>query len=211
MSQIKKLKEITEKHIKCLDKDNLNKIARETSLIQLKALERFSNVYLEDSTQIELSERLSEEFKGMGGSASKSSIKLDVLYEATHHLLKKVFITGGSYSDQKNGAKVLNEIQEGDLIIRDLGYFDLSVSGSIQEKKAYYLSRLFKGVKVYLSPDSDAEAIDLVSHVKKRIDQKGFIDMRVYLGEERICSRLVAYCTPETERAYFPKTQRAGM
>lgn len=34
MSQPKRLKEITEKYIKCFDEDNLNKIARETFFVQ---------------------------------------------------------------------------------------------------------------------------------------------------------------------------------
>ncbi len=278
MSQLEKIKEITEKHIKCLDKDNLDKIACETSFIQrstnkvsgkdfvelmtielfdkgiisleglcdilrekspesdispqalsekinsenavaflestldaiykeqlrtklekipIEVLEQFPNVYIEDSTQIELNEHLSEEFKGVGGSASKSSIKIDLLYEARSNTLKKVLITEGTYPDQKNGASVLSQIQEGDLIIRDLGYFELSGFRNIQERKAYYLSRLFKSAKVYLSSNPQAEAIDLTAYVKKRIGNKCFIDMEVYLGEERVCSRLITYRTPE--------------
>ena len=46
--------------------------------IPLEVLEQFSNVYLQDSTQIELNEHLSEEFRGVGGSASKSSLKIDL-------------------------------------------------------------------------------------------------------------------------------------
>jgi len=67
---------------------------------------------LQDSTQIALNEHLAEEFKGAGGSASKSSVKIDLLYEAVHHILKEVSITKGTYPDQKNGAKVLKHIGE---------------------------------------------------------------------------------------------------
>nr|CAJ70752.1 hypothetical protein kusta0007 [Candidatus Kuenenia stuttgartiensis]CAJ72488.1 hypothetical protein kustd1743 [Candidatus Kuenenia stuttgartiensis]CAJ72868.1 hypothetical protein kustd2123 [Candidatus Kuenenia stuttgartiensis]CAJ72978.1 hypothetical protein kustd2233 [Candidatus Kuenenia stuttgartiensis]CAJ74071.1 hypothetical protein kuste3311 [Candidatus Kuenenia stuttgartiensis] len=164
--------------------------------IPFVALEQFSNVYLQDSTQIALNEHLAEEFKGTGGSASKSSVKIDLLYEAVHHILKEVSITKGTYPDQKNGAKVLKHIGERDLLLRDLGYFDLSVLGDIEGKGAYYLSRFFKSTKVYLSADPGAEAIDLVSYVKKHIGNKGLADMEVYLGEERICSRLIAYRAP---------------
>lgn len=230
MSQPKKLKEITEKYIKCFDEDNLNKIARETSFVQrstnkvsgrdfveltsvehfdsgiisleglsdilrrkspesditpqalskkinsknavaflertleaiykeqvapklekipLEVLKQFSNVYLQDSTQIEINEHLSEEFRGVGGSAGKSSLKRDLLYEATRHILKKVFITEGTYPDQKNGARVLDQILEGDLIIRDLGYFDLSVPHFHEDKIRRYRGKrslLFKSL-----------------------------------------------------------------
>jgi hypothetical protein len=68
---------------------------------------------------------------------------------------------------------------------------------TIEEKNAYYLSRLFKSVNVYLSSDSDAESIDLTSYVKKQVDASGFMDMEVYLGEERVCCRLISYRVPE--------------
>jgi len=165
--------------------------------IPLEVLKPFLNVYIQDSTQIELNEYLSEEFSGVGGSASKSALKIDLLYEAINHILKKVIITEGTYPDQKNGANVMNHIQEGDLIIRDLGYFDLSVLESIEDKNAYYLSRLFKSAKVYLSPESHAESIDLASYVRKHIDNSGFMDMEVYLGGERVGCRLISYRVPE--------------
>ncbi len=174
-----------------------NQLRPKLEKIPLEVLKLFSNVYLQDSTQIELNEHLSEEFSGVGGSASKSALKIDLLYEAINHILKEVTITEGTYADQKNGANVMSHIQERDLIIRDLGYFDLSVLESIEEKKAYYLSRLFKSAKVYLSQESHAESIDLASYVRKHIDNSGFMDMEVYLGGERVCCRLISYRVPE--------------
>lgn len=165
--------------------------------IPLEILEPFMNVYIQDSTQIELNEHLSEEFSGVGGSASKSALKIDLLYEAINHILKTVSITEGTYPDQKNGANIMSQIQGGDLIIRDLGYFDLSVLESIEDKNAYYLSRLFKSAKVYLSSESHADPVDLTSYVRKQIDNNGFIDMKVYLGKERVGCRLISYRVPE--------------
>ncbi len=174
-----------------------NQLRPKLEKIPLEVLKLFSNVYLQDSTQIALNEHLSEEFSGVGGSASKSALKIDLLYEAINHVLKEVTITEGTYADQKNGATVVSHIQERDLIIRDLGYFDLSVLESIEDKKAYYLSRLFKSVNVYLSCELHAESIDLTSYVRNRIADSGFMDMKVYLGEERVGCRLITYRVPE--------------
>lgn len=174
-----------------------NQLRPKLEKIPLEVLKLFSNVYLQDSTQIELNEHLSEEFSGVGGSASKSALKIDLLYEAINHILKGVTITEGTYADQKNGANVMSHIQERDLIIRDLGYFDLSVLESIEEKKAYYLSRLFKSVKVYLSQKSHAESIDLASYVRRHIGNSGVMDMEVYLGGEMVGCRLISYRVPE--------------
>ena len=52
-------------------------------------LDIFERVFLQDSTQIKLSEKLSEFFKGSGGSASKSLLKIDLLYELHSEALRK--------------------------------------------------------------------------------------------------------------------------
>ncbi len=182
---------------KILERIYKNQLRPKLEKIPLEVFKLFPNVYLQDSTQIELNEHLSEEFSGVGGSASKSALKIDLLYETINHILKEVTITEGTYADQKNGANVMGHIQERDLIIRDLGYFDLSVLESIEDKKAYYLSRLFKSVKIYLSSESQAEAIDPAAYVRKRIGNIGFMDMKVYLGAERVGCRLVSYRVPE--------------
>lgn len=182
---------------KALENIYKNQLRPKLEKIPLEVLEAFSNVYIEDSTQIELNEHLSEEFRGSGGSASKSALKLDLLYDVINHILKEVIIRGGTYPDQKIGAEVMNHIEEGDLIIRDLGYFDLSELESMEYKQAYYLSRLFKATKVYLSSELDSEAIDLPSYVRGQISTRGIMDIKVYLGAERVCCRLISYRAPE--------------
>ncbi len=278
MPELKEIKKLAEKHIKCLEETNLDEIARDTSFVQrstnkvsgsdflelmtiehfdeatisleglcdvlrrksinvdispqalnakinskeavsflkktleniytdqvrpkqekipIELLESFQNVYIQDSTQIELNEHLSEEFKGSGGSASKSSLKIDLLYDVTNHTLKEVSITDGTYPDQKNGSNILKELQEGDLIIRDLGYFVVSVIEEIDCKGVFYLSRLFKGANVYLSPEFESEAIDLPAYVSEKIGNRSCMDMEVYIGAERAWSRLICYRAPE--------------
>ncbi len=182
---------------KTLENVYANQLRPKVSKIPLKALESFSNVYIQDSTQIELNEHLSEEFKGSGGDASKSALKIDVLYDVINHILKEVNITKGTYPDQKNGTNVMGQIEEGDLIIRDLGYFVVLLIEAIDSKKAFYLSRLFKGVNVYLSAELKSKAINLPAYVSEKIGNRGCMDMEVYIGAERVCSRLICYRAPE--------------
>ena len=50
-------------------------------------LASFGRVFLEDSTPCCLHEKLAEACKGSGGSASRSTVKIDVIYELlSHHL-----------------------------------------------------------------------------------------------------------------------------
>ena len=60
---------------------------------------------------------------------------------------------------------------------------------------AWYLSRLCKGVEVYL--EAQAEALDLVAYLQKHYPNDDVIDLPVSLGQERVSCRLLAYHLPE--------------
>ncbi len=55
-------------------------------------------------------------------------------------------------------------VKEGDLIIRDLGYHSIDTFSAIQEKSAYFLSRLSLPTKIW---DLDGGEIDLLSFARK--------------------------------------------
>ena len=114
-----------------------------------EALDRFKRVFLQDSTQIKLSEKLSEFFKGCGGKASKSILKIDLLYELHRDEIENILITDGKEPDQTLAATASSHLCEGDLIIRDLGYFSLAKLKDIVEAGADYLSRLLSSVQVF--------------------------------------------------------------
>ena len=52
------------------------------------------------------------------------------------------------------------------MVIRDLGYFNLSNFSKIVNKKAYFLSRLSKSVNVYLNK-SDEQPLNLIEYLEK--------------------------------------------
>ncbi|MBU3915333.1 hypothetical protein KKA14_07345 [bacterium] len=57
-----------------------------TEKISLPVFNHFGRVFLQDSTQMSLHEDLAQEFKGSGGGASKSSLKIDLIYELKRFL-----------------------------------------------------------------------------------------------------------------------------
>lgn len=157
----------------------------------------FARVLLEDSTQCSLHEKLAEEFKGSGGSASTSALKLDVIYEVIHHSLLEVHLSDGKAADQGQALAIVPHLRAGDLVLRDLGYLSLESLRQIESHGACYLSRLKKGVDVYLEAHAQAEALDLVTHLRQHYPNDDLIDLAVYLGQERVSCRLVAYRLPE--------------
>ena len=99
----------------------------------------FTDVHLEDSTQFELHEKVIEEYKGSGGSASKAAMKLNVVYSMIHNTISHLDIVSGVTSDQTLSKNVRKLIKKGELWIRDLGYFNIFDMFAIVKKGAYYL------------------------------------------------------------------------
>jgi hypothetical protein len=161
------------------------------------ALAAFGRVLLEDSTQCRLHEQLAEAFKGSGGSASASAVKIDLIYDVLHHSLLELHLCDGTAADQGRALAIIAHLRAGDLVLRDLGYLTLESLRQIEAQEAWYLSRLSKGVDVYLKADAQAPALALVEHLERFYPDDSVIDLPVSLGHERVPSRLLAYRLPE--------------
>ena len=154
------------------------------------ALAPFGRVLLEDSTQCRLHEKLAEALKGSGGSASTSAVKIDLIYEVLHHSLLEMHLSDGTAADQGRALAIIPHLRASDLVLRDLGYLSLESLREIEARGAWDLSRLKKGVEVYL--EAQAEALDLVAHLQQHYPDDEVIDLAVYLGQERVSCRLIA-------------------
>ncbi|MCP4344074.1 MAG: IS4 family transposase [Desulfobacterales bacterium] len=182
-----------------------------TSEISPDLLSPFGRVFLEDSTQVALHEKLADDFKGSGGSAGKSALKIDLTYEVKQDILHKILISGGSTNDQSRAEEIPAEIQENDLILRDLGYFSLKSLEKVGKKGAFFLSRLPRGVNVYLSDDDDASPVSLPEYLDKKFAYLPVIEVYVYLGQQKLFCRLIAYRVPdETVNERQRKAHRNG-
>jgi hypothetical protein len=161
------------------------------------SLTAFGRVFLEDSTQCRLHAQLAEAFKGSGGSASRATVKVDVIYDLRHHQLHACTVTDGRAADQGLATTILSLLRAGDLVIRDLGYFSVEALHQIATKDAWFLSRLSSTVAVYTTAEATAEAVALVDHVQPTVAPHGVGDFAVYLGATRLPCRLLAYRLPE--------------
>jgi hypothetical protein len=89
--------------------------------------------------------------------------------------------------------RVLRFIKPNDLIVRDLGYFSISTFKAIDLAGAYFLSRLKAGVHFYLN-EKDKEPLDLSEYLKRKIFfDVNVIEVKGYLGKEKVPARLVIY------------------
>lgn len=113
--------------------------------VQMDFLSRFSGVFIQDSTVINLPNEMSGMFKGTGGSAGKSSVKIDFQMDMQGTACQ-MDIRGGTSSDNTQAVK---NPQNGALYIRDLGYFNIDFFSLIIKAGAYFLSRLKSKTAIY--------------------------------------------------------------
>jgi hypothetical protein len=164
--------------------------------LPLGALAPFGRVLLEDSTQCSLHEKLAATFKGSGGSASASAVKIDLIYDVLHHSLLEMHLSDGTAADQGRALAILPHLRPDDLVLRDLGYLSLESLRQIEAQNAWYLSRLSKGVDVYLEADPQSLPLVMVDHLERYYPDDSVIDLPVYMGHERVGCRFLAYRLP---------------
>ena len=183
------LQEVLKKSLKKNIRSNLTELDPEL-------LKIFNRALLQDSTIGQLDEALAQEFKGSGGSASKSAFKIDLVFDYKHNEYLGITLSKGSISDQSRAETFISQMEASDLMIREIGYFSVSSLMKIAKKDAFFLSRLFKGVNVYLG-ENDKDPVDLPAYLNKHYKDQNIIDLQIYIGkEERFLCRLVAYRSP---------------
>ena len=157
----------------------------------------FSDVEIQDSTIITLNEKLADKFKGYGGNASTSSLKVDFVYSLKYCKVIKISLHEGVYPDQSIAKNDSYTAPIGSLNIADLGYFVLGRFKLLDMSGRYYLSRLSGSVNVYLSQE-DSACVNLPEYIDKEFRNANVIDITVYIGaKEKLPVRLIAYRLPE--------------
>lgn len=165
--------------------------------IDLAFLKNFSKVRIKDGTRIELPERLKDYFKGFGGkNASQAGLCIQFEYDLKNSEMLDLAITDSKSSDSKDAKAKVDDIEKGELVIRDLGYFSLEVIEKIIKKEAYVISRLNTSTLVY---EQNGEVLSFES-LYQRMSKNGIsqIEKDVFIGQNsKIPIRLVINIVPD--------------
>jgi Transposase DDE domain len=130
----------------------------------------FRRVLLQESTNLGLHKSLSAIFTGSSNKAGKNATaRVQTIFD----ILSMGFIdfSLGSFkqNDQSASGSILTIVKKGDLLIRDLGYFSISVFEKLRKKEVYFLSRLRYGVTI---TDKQEEPILLKELLKGKITDR---------------------------------------
>jgi hypothetical protein len=113
----------------------------------------FQRIRLLDSTIFQLPDTFTHIYQGSGGSSHTAGVKIQLEYDLLSGEFLHVDVGPGKQNDKTYGTICLQTVQPKDLCIRDLGYFDLKDLDKVDEKGAYYISRLKLNTRIYQKND----------------------------------------------------------
>lgn len=157
----------------------------------LKSNGLFKRILIQDSTVIQLPTKLFEKFSGVrNAKATACNARIQGIYELLSGKFIKFSID--SYSKNDVSAAVEIPVQEGDLLLRDRGYFLLENIAAFKNKGVDTISRYKHKMTLYdLDTKEKINLLELLSH-------NGSVDMTVLAGEDKnIKLRLLAAPVPE--------------
>lgn len=169
-----------------------------------KLFKHFTDVNIQDSTNIPLSEHLASYFPGAknGSNKKNASLKIQTIFSVLKERFVHFSITPFTSNDQSQANEILKYAPKASLVIRDLGYFTLESLAYLDKAGIYFLSLLRHNTNVY---DAKTEKkLDLLRLLKK----KNYLDIDVIIGEKkRLKTRLIAL--PVDEKTAQKRREKA--
>lgn len=162
--------------------------------VAVPLLQRFSGVYIQDSTVIPLPAALADEWEGCGNRVPghEAALKLQVRLEMSKGTLEGPILQDGRAHDRTSPLQTV-PLPAGALQLADLGYFSLD---NLQERDAndvYWLSRLQVQTAIFDENGQRRELLELLEE-----QGTGQVDIPVRVGaQHQLSCRLLAARVPQ--------------
>jgi hypothetical protein len=145
----------------------------------------FNRIRVKDSTKFDVHQQLKDTLPGFGGAASLASACIQWEFDIKTGSVIDMGITPGNHPDAKDAQEKGYNVQAGDLIIRDLGYFSHVALLDIKKAGAYFLSRLNYNTKIYEASQEGMVELDF-GKLYRYMKENGLSQMekQVFMGKE---------------------------
>lgn len=168
---------------------------------KVPVLEKFTSVMVKDSTRFQVPPNLKESYPGSGGAASEAGVHVQLEFDLCSGRVQDLHVTDALYQDTSDALDTVDQVKEGSLLLRDLGYFSTDVLERIEKRKAYYISRLKPKIKIYQFKKGSFVELDL-KRIHQQMKRRGLLyqELAVYIGAERkVPVRLLIEPMPQGE------------
>lgn len=182
---------------------------------RVSAFNRFNRVLVKDSSGFELPECMAATFPGKGGSTSKAAASIQFEFDMLSYGLTRLALTSNTRNDHTESAETLEDIQENDLVMRDLGYVSIGFMEEVALRKAFFINRVSPQVVLFRNDSGKAQPINL-SEVRGMLGKSHFVAMDVLVGDQKkMPCRAVFFAIPPDKVAaraakQARKTERRG-
>jgi hypothetical protein len=171
-------------------------------------------IKVKDSTSFQLPEHLKGIFPGSGGKTSDACVKIQFEYDLKSGKVSDLSIGGFTTTDLTNSHNTQNDVEAGDLLIRDLGYIDLIFLNTIQKKEAFFVNRIKSNVSLWIKNEKGLFEPLPLARIEKQMRKRKIAtkQVEVYLGNEKnVQCRLIIECLPpQVSEQKLRKAKRAA-
>lgn len=148
--------------------------------VPIGLISTFKHVYIIDSTNFDLHPSLKDTFKGNGGGASASSMRIQFIYD---YLSGRLHLEIGDV--RLSDATTLKDIVKtrklgtdgNTLFLQDLGYFSSETYLTIANDTNYFISKLKFNMKIF---DVSGDEVDLLGLLRRKPKS---IDITIQVGD----------------------------
>lgn len=161
----------------------------------------FNRIRIADSTTFALPKEFQEYYTGFFSDGTESCAKIQLEYDINTGAFLHYEVQDGNISDANYLPKLYHDIEPRDLHIKDLGYFDTYYLSLIEEKKAFFLSRLKINVNVYEKFEETFKKIDILN-ISKNLGVGEVLEIgEVYVSKNhKLKCRLIIHKLTEEEK-----------
>ena len=170
----------------------------------------FTSCRLRDSSKFGLPEEYSNVYKGYGRATRASLISIQYEFDLLSGNQIDLQLTSGCRNDQQDSKESVDNINKGDLLIRDLGYVTSTYLKTVIKEDAYFLNRLPSQISVFDREDADKEVDFGKVYKKMKKYNLPYIEQDVLVGKKaQIPCRLVIYLNDiKTYKSRMKRTQK---
>lgn len=149
-------------------------------------LAHFNSLKLMDSTEFKLPDFFAEAFPGYSASNALACAAIQLEYDVLSGKVHYFSLTNARQSDKTVADIRMDSINAGDLILRDSGYYSTDSYLEIEQRKAFYVSRLKSQVGICQLQSGQYIKLSWSQILQQAQDSKtGFFDRWVYIGKEQ--------------------------
>ena len=123
-----------------------------------------------DSTEFKLPDHYAEDFPGYSACNALACAAIQLEYDVLSRKIHCLALSSARESDKTVADYRMHCIEQGDLILRDLGYYSTDSYLKIEQRNASYISRLKAQVAIYQKNASGYEALswsDILEKIQK--------------------------------------------